>query len=59
VHILAHQGGWDEILWFAGPIIVVMLWVRWAERKARSRARDIAGAGNDATSTLPPHDLDH
>ena len=56
--MLAHQGGWDELLWFAAPILLVMLWVRWAERKARNRAGR-AGESAAPASTLPPHDLDH
>ena len=36
--LLAHQGGWDEILYLAVPAIAVILWVRWAERRARGRA---------------------
>jgi len=34
---LAHQGGWDEILYLALPAAAVILWVRWAERRSRSR----------------------
>ena len=37
IPLLAHQGGWDEILYLAGPAIAVLLWVRWAERRARAR----------------------
>jgi len=66
MHLLAHQGGWDELLWFAAPIVAVMLWVRWAERKARSRSLfrpegDVADAdaGDGTPSTLPPHHRDH
>jgi hypothetical protein len=33
----AHQGGWDEILLLALPAVAVILWVRWAERRARTR----------------------
>ena len=35
VLVFAHQGGWDEILIVAGPLIVVatLLWV--ADRRAR------------------------
>lgn len=35
--IVAHQGGWDEILYLAVPAFAVIFWVRWAERRARSR----------------------
>lgn len=62
VRFLAHQGGWDELLWFAAPIAAVMLWVRWAERKARSRPRPApspeGGEAPDTPSTLPRHDHD-
>ncbi len=58
--MLAHQGGWDELLWFAFPIVAVVLWVRWAERKARSRKAQVPGVeGEDAPSTLPPHHQAH
>ena len=36
--VLAHQGGWDEILLVAGPILVIVL-VLW---KATQRAERIA-----------------
>lgn len=36
-YFLAHQGGWDELLWFAVPILIVLSGVRWAERRARRR----------------------
>ena len=36
--MLAHQGGWDEILLVAGPILVIVL-VLW---KATQRAERIA-----------------
>ncbi|MEI7971621.1 MAG: hypothetical protein WCI10_03650 [Actinomycetota bacterium] len=38
--MLAHQGGWDEILLVAGPILVIVL-VLW---KATQRAERIAAA---------------
>lgn len=54
--VLAHQGGWDELFWFAFPIVAVVLWVRWAERRARSRkAQGSSNEGKDAPSTLPHH----
>ena len=58
--MLAHQGGWDELLWFAVPIVAVVLWVRWAERKARSRTAKTSVVGAEGTpSTLPPHHHEH
>jgi hypothetical protein len=46
--VLAHQGGWDEILLVAGPILVIVL-VLWkatqrAERIAAKRIADSAEA---------------
>lgn len=35
--LLAHQSGWDELLMFLSPVVVVLLWVRWAEKRARNR----------------------
>ena len=32
---IAHQGGWDELLSFVVPILIVLSAVRWAERRAR------------------------
>jgi hypothetical protein len=37
---LAHQGGWDEILYLAVPAVGVIFWVRWAEKRARARSGD-------------------
>lgn len=59
--LLAHQGGWDEILLFAAPVVLVVLWIRWAERRARERRRlaEEAGAGDDGgepSTTMPGHD---
>jgi hypothetical protein len=41
--LLAHQGGWDEILLVAGPIAVVagLLWL------ARRRVTRAEGSGTD------------
>ncbi len=35
--VLAHQGGWDELLMFGIPIILAVVGVRWAEHRAKSR----------------------
>ena len=34
--IIAHQGGWDELLIFIVPVIAMLWALRWAERKSRS-----------------------
>lgn len=31
--IIAHQGGWDEILLIVGPIVVIALALRFAKRR--------------------------
>ena len=46
--MLAHQGGWDEILMFAVPAGLAIFGLRWAERRARERA---AGEGQEDSST--------
>ena len=44
--LLAHQGGWDEILLFAAPVLVVLYLLRWAERRSRSvDIPEVDGAG--------------
>jgi hypothetical protein len=49
--LLAHQGGWDEILWVAGPLLAVaaMLWLanRRANTIAKSRRADPADQAVD------------
>ena len=47
--VIAHQSGWDELLLFAGPILAVLFWVRWAEKRAKRR-RSEAG---EATTNMP------
>jgi hypothetical protein len=53
--VLAHQGGWDEILLVAGPIlfIVLVLWraTRRAEKIAASR--EAQAVSTSETSPTP------
>lgn len=35
--ILAHQYGWDEIILFAVPIVLALIGVRWAEKRAKQK----------------------
>ena len=37
--LIAHQGGWDEILMFVGPIVLAFFIIRGLERRGRA-ARD-------------------
>ncbi|MDQ3782334.1 MAG: hypothetical protein M3349_05270 [Actinomycetota bacterium] len=41
--LLAHQGGWDEILLFVGPVALAFFGVRWVERRAAKTRRDSGG----------------
>lgn len=34
--LLAHQGGWDEILLIGGPILIIMALLRLAKRRLDS-----------------------
>ena len=46
--LIAHQGGWDEILLFVAPVVLAIAGVRWAEKRARcpaGRRRCIPGVG--------------
>ena len=36
--VLAHQGGWDEILLVAGPLLLLWGLLLLANRRARQRA---------------------
>lgn len=47
---LAHQGGWDEILMVAGPVLIFA----WLLSIARKRAQTLADAGAaEATDSDP------
>jgi hypothetical protein len=39
VGLLAHQGGWDEILWVMVPIVVMVGLLRVATVRVRKNAR--------------------
>ena len=43
VVVLAHQGGWDEMLLVLGPIVAIVLLLRLA----RNRASQHASQGGD------------
>jgi len=50
--LVAHQGGWDEILLVIGPIVLIIgvLWVakRRVDRLDRTtEGRDVPGGGSD------------
>lgn len=47
VAVVAHQGGWDEILMVAGPLLVFasVLWL--ANRRANNRLAALAATDGD------------
>jgi hypothetical protein len=48
--LLAHQGGWDEILLIAGPIFVIM-GLLWLAKRRVDHAASIHGPGGDRTDS--------
>ena len=48
--IVAHQGGWDEILLVAGPIIVVIGLLALVKRRVEEAARRAAERDTDSAS---------
>jgi hypothetical protein len=51
--LIAHQGGWDEILLFVAPVVVAFFGIRWAERRIRDRP-DTATAASGTASVQSP-----
>ena len=47
---LAHQGGWDEILMVAGPVLIFA----WLLSIARKRAQTLAEAEAEESTDLGP-----
>jgi hypothetical protein len=54
--LLAHQGGWDEMLMVAAPIALFALILRTANKRAEQRARDAAAPGPSA-DPVDGHDV--
>ncbi len=52
IRILAHQGGWDEALYVAVPIIVFAFLLRVAKKRADQEAE--AESKNETNSPLDP-----
>jgi hypothetical protein len=42
--LVAHQGGWDEILMVVGPLVVVVGLLYWARSRQQNAASDTDGA---------------
>lgn len=55
--VLAHSWGWDEIAYFAVPVGLALLWIRWIEKRAKAHkdtasAADAAGEGQEPAATM-------
>ncbi len=44
--ILAHQGGWDEILWVLVPISVMVWLLRVASQRVRNAGKKTSESGD-------------
>jgi hypothetical protein len=52
--VLAHQGGWDEILLILGPILVVVGLLRLLKKRVERNATATATEYAAATDEQPP-----
>jgi hypothetical protein len=52
--VLAHQGGWDEMLLVAGPILGFVLLLRLANKRAEEKVRDREAATADPDPDAAP-----
>ena len=43
--LLAHQGGWDEILMFVAPIAIAVGAVKWADKRGRKKRAELEEVG--------------
>ncbi|MGH9134895.1 MAG: hypothetical protein ACRDZZ_13230 [Ilumatobacteraceae bacterium] len=46
-HVVAHQGGWDEMLLVAGPIVVIIALLAVVKRRVDGAAGDAASRHDD------------
>jgi hypothetical protein len=53
--LLAHQGGWDEILMIAGPIVLIM-GLLWLAKRRVDHAASHQGASGGTASGRPDAD---
>jgi hypothetical protein len=56
VGLLAHQGGWDEILLILGPMAVVVLLLRLAKRRVEANLPPLPTAPDAPPGDRPPAD---
>jgi hypothetical protein len=52
--LLAHQGGWDEILLIAGPIVIIMA-LLWVAKRRVDHAASLHGHGVTHADQSPGH----
>jgi hypothetical protein len=45
--VIAHGSGIDDIAWFVVPVAVVLISLRIAERRARSKTQGVPEAGDE------------
>jgi len=56
-NMFAHQGGWDEMLYAAIPILLIFGLLRLANSRAKRQVRDgVAGNAPDMSTDTPSHD---
>ena len=51
--VLAHQGGWDEMLYVAVPIGVFVVLLRLANKRAEQKLAERASAEDHPDATAP------
>jgi len=49
MHCSTVPGGWDEVLYFAIPVVLALFWVRWIEKRAMARKKAAADTDIDDT----------
>lgn len=56
--VLLHQGGWDEFLYFSVPVVLGFFGLRYAEKQAKAKAAQQAGAEDDDAEPAGPEGED-
>lgn len=56
--LIAHQGGWDEILLVAGPMLVVIGVLALVKRRVEAAARAAAERDAKANGDVPSEPAD-
>lgn len=51
--VIAHQGGWDEILMVAGPLLVFAGLLYLANKRANLKLAEAAAAGEEPGAAVP------